>query len=164
MRIWNWCSHDFHRSADMNVLFILFFSSSWSQQWHPCDITHTLECILFRWIFISIKFYVFNFSRRWLFSPLSWFHFVCLCCERASSWGKSELSVALHTILCEMGTDSMVCDDRAWIAWYFIRNSKNEENAFGYLCVRVSPSANDAQKLVQKYLVKRTEKHWNKIK
>lgn len=69
---WNSYSHDFLYQCE----YVIHIIQVCTRQWQRCDITYT-RMHSFRWIFISIKFYVFMFSRVFFF-------ILSLC--KASCW------------------------------------------------------------------------------
>lgn len=134
--------------VNVNTLFILFcslvavlFLQIATQAMATMRHTTYTWMHLFRWIFISIKFYVFQF-----FSEV---FFLSACAQELS---RSECR--LPVVCCTPqffwnGSNAMQRPKHVWILWYFIRNSKNEGKALfslslspsldvcecGYLCV-----------------------------
>lgn len=147
----------FLRQCEYVIHIILWFSSWSHKQQQRCDIA-SIRMHLFRWIFISIKFYVFNFSLRlffifFAFTPVPFLSSFTSCvCGSAWSSVDSMLVVCCTLPFFEMCRSDSACQGPNMFEFHDILleiRMKWKENAFGYLCVcweYVSTSANDAQK------------------
>lgn len=150
MRIWNWCGPRFSLSRWMCYSYY-----SLAQVDHNttvvASIRHNIHIRMhFCWDeFSFLSNFMFSIFLGMVFSSSTIPSRIVLC-RRIQLEEKVSCLLHSNTLLLEWELIRFAATKHE-LHDILLEIQKNEENTFGYLCVWVSPSANDAQKLVQEY-------------